>query len=231
MAGAPVGCCLTCAAPALRNPFRIRVRRGSATPCAWQARRASWHLHGPPEQPEAKTDRPPGEVRSNGTGAKNGCSSAWSNAGWQAPRHLPAGSSPGRRCRCSVRALPDWERLPLLMFRYGQGEGGRVDLDGEPVGRIDRVAVELHRLGSDCRSWSIGPRQSDRARCPEHDRAGAPAHRQIVRLRRGSGPGSGPEVDSDTKSPAAAAGLLGCCGQASWPRTAPLGKGALWTLT
>jgi hypothetical protein len=34
-----------------------------------------------------------------------------------------------------------------------------------------------------------------------------------------------------SRSPAAAAGLLGCCGQASWPRTAPLGKGALWTLT
>lgn len=34
------------------------------------------------------------------------------------------------------------------MFRDGQGEGGRVDLDGEPVGRIDRVAVELHRLGA-----------------------------------------------------------------------------------
>ena len=35
----------------------------------------------------------------------------------------------------------------------------------------------------------------------------------------------------NTTSPAVAAGLVGSYGQASWPRTAPLGKGVLWTLT
>jgi hypothetical protein len=34
------------------------------------------------------------------------------------------------------------------VFGDGQGEGGGVDLEVEPVGRLDRVAVELHRLGT-----------------------------------------------------------------------------------
>jgi hypothetical protein len=40
------------------------------------------------------------------------------------------------------------------------------------------------------------------------------------------------DVRPNPRSPATvAAGLLGCWGQVSWPRTAPLGKGAVWTLT
>jgi hypothetical protein len=38
--------------------------------------------------------------------------------------------------------------LVLVVFGDGQGEGGGVDLKVEPVGGIDRVAVELHRLGA-----------------------------------------------------------------------------------
>jgi hypothetical protein len=32
-----------------------------------------------------------------------------------------------------------------VVFGDGQGEGGGVDLEMEPVSRVDRVAVELHR--------------------------------------------------------------------------------------
>jgi hypothetical protein len=38
--------------------------------------------------------------------------------------------------------------LVLVVLGDGQGEGGRVDLQSEPVGRLDGVAVELHRLGA-----------------------------------------------------------------------------------
>jgi hypothetical protein len=34
-----------------------------------------------------------------------------------------------------------------VVFGDGQGEGGGVDLQSEPVGWLDRVAVELDRLG------------------------------------------------------------------------------------
>jgi hypothetical protein len=55
---------------------------------------------------------------------------------------------PGRRCRCSVGILPDWGGLVLVGLGDGQGEGEGVDLEGEPVGWIDDVAVELDRLGA-----------------------------------------------------------------------------------
>jgi hypothetical protein len=35
-----------------------------------------------------------------------------------------------------------------VVFGDGQGEGGGVDLEVEPVGRLDGVAVELYRLGA-----------------------------------------------------------------------------------
>jgi hypothetical protein len=109
--------------------------------------------------------------------------------------------------------------------------------DAGPAGRRGSAA----RSGIDARQARRGesPRQSQYASAFPYLPADPPnrppalklgALQSLRPLQASADRGLG-VARADATSPAAAAGLVCCCGQASWPRTAPLGKGALWTLT